>query len=519
MLVITTILLSVASASAFSHGRNTTFDCNVWPGATCACFMSAASGKCGNASAHFSNANCNGSDDSTALSDFLTYGHGQGATQVVLYVPPGCIEGAFGSFSSDVTIHCAGFSGQPITTVQNLAVWAYGTTFTSIWFGGQGFFTAGVGTGCGATPTNTTPLIQNANAGDTTVTLITPSDITGNLAVGDDIVATALANEGIGSFPPSHSFHEHKSITAINATTGVLTLNSPLQFSYKTTYPSIGGTQPFEGGPATIYLMEKTYATNSQYFGMTITGTTQSNIIGKNITLTDVTWSNPASNGPNPTQSETINIVRGNYPASEVDKEIDNLNITNGFIGNTDIQSSSVNNLNIQWTEFTGTLNGTPAKTTITNSKIAGMRVGPTCCGQASSLTLTNVVLLAGVNHFHFAAISAYSFSAGTLTVSKAAAEWAGGNAPALWVPGHKYFAGDSDGSNSCSPANAFTVTDVQDAGSNVNIVTDLASVSFGNTCGSGTRPPTTFGSYNVMNLTQTNSGPFNLLTIPEMAP
>lgn len=512
-------------AFAFSHGRNTTFDCNAW-GGSCACFMSAASGKCGNATAHYSNATCNGGDDSAALADWIAYGHGLGATRAVLLIPEGCTEGDFGgdgnaSFSADVSIHCAGFSGQPDTTIQNAVIWGYGTTFSSLWFGGQGFFTAGVGTGCGVTPTNTTPLIQSANAGDITVTLVTPGDITGNLAVGDQIVVTALANEGIGSFPPSHSFHEHKSITAINAGTGVLTLSSPLQFSYKSTYPSLGGTSPFEGGPATIYLMEKTYNTVSQYLGMTVTSVTQSNILGKNVTLTDVIWSNPSANGPNPTQSESITLVRNIYPASEVDKEIDNLSILGGIIVNTDIQSSSVNNLVIQGTTFTGHLNGTPTNTTISNSKMNAIRVGPTCCGQASSISLDNVAFASVLFRGSSTAISAYSFSGGTLTIAKSNAEYTNGNSPAIWVPGHKYFAGPGDGSNSCIPANTFTVLDVQDAGANVNILTDLASVSFGNTCSAGTAPPSRFGAYQTMTLIQTNvpAGTPSLTINPEMLP
>lgn len=523
----------VPSASAgINHGQNTTFDCNAW-GGSCACFMSAASGKCGNATAHYSNATCNGGDDSTALADWITYGHSLGTSLAVLFIPPGCTEGDFGgdnnySFSGDVKINCAGFGTQPITTIQNAVIWGYGTTFTSLWFGGIGFFTAqntqGVEFGCSSGPTNTSPLIQAANAGDNTITLVTPSDATGNLSVGDEIVVTALGNESTGTFPPSHTFHEHKHITSINAVTGVLGINDKLKYSYKTTYPNLGGTQPFEGGPAAIYLMEKTYATNSQYFGMTVTcGSCQTNIVGKSIILTDVTWSDPTSN-PAPTQSESIQLIRTSYPNLEVDKEVDSLSIISSLIGNITVQSSSVNNLAIQGTTFggqgtSGFLNGTPLNTSILNTKIpSGIRAGPTCCGQAVSLSLNNVTVPTASANFHHTAISAYSFSAGVLTIAKSSTEYTNGTSPGMWVPTHKYFMGDTDGSNSCSSPNTFTVNDLQDAGANVNIFTDIVSIPTGNIC-VGVRPPSTFGSYNVMSLTQTNSGPANLLSLPEMLP
>lgn len=489
--------------------------------------MSAASGRCGNATAHFSNATCNGGDDSAALADWISYAHGLGAVRAVLFIPPGCTEGAFGgdgnsSFSADITVNCAGFGAQPVTTVQQPVIWGYGTFFPQLWFGGQGFFgaqnTQGVETGCGSGPTNTSPLIQAANAGDTTVTLVTAGD-SSNLTVGDWIAVTALANQGTGSFPPNHSFHEHKLITAINGGTGVITLNAPLLFSYKTTYPNLGGTQPFEGGPATIYLMEKTYNNISQYFGMTITGTNQSNILGRSVVLQDVTWLNPASTGPNPTQSEAIWLIGNRYPASEVDKEIDLLAVINSSVGNTDVQSAAVNNLIIQGTTFSGALNGVPANAVISNSKFSAIRAGPTCCGHGNSIALDGVTFVTALQNFHHSAISAYSFSAGTLTIAKTASEWTSGAAPGLWVPGMKYFMGDTDGSNTCAPANTFTVSDVVDAGANVQIVTNISSIPVTNICNANTRPPSTFGAYQAMSLTQKFSGPGNLLSNPEMLP
>jgi hypothetical protein len=518
-------LLGLLNLCEARHGKSTAFDCNAW-GGSCACFLASASGLCGNATAHFSNAVCNGaSDDSAALADWISYAHGLGTALAVLYVPPGSscsLGGAHGniSFVADNTVHCAGFGAQPDTTVKNAIIWQYGATYDQMWFGGQAFFTAqntqGVVTGCGSGPTNTSPLIQQAIAGDTTVTLITAGEAS-NFAVGKWIQVTALANQVAGAFPPTHTFHEPAQITAING--GVLSLSAPLRFSYKTTYPDLGGTQPYQGGPATIYLMELTYDLTARFYGGTVTNTNQSNIIGRNITLTDVVWSNAASNGPNPTQSASIINIRGAYPGQEVDKENDTLVLFMNQASQTDVQSSSVNTFMIQGSTFSGKLNGSAANTTLSNSSFGSITAGPTCCGVGTATVLDRVTFQAANTNYHHTLISAYSFSAGTLTIAKANAEYTNGKSPGLWVPGHKYFVGDSDGSNTCSPANTFTVSDVVDAGSNVNIVTDLPSVSFGNTCGSGTRAPTTYGAYQTMTLTQTSSGPANLTSNPEMLP
>lgn len=524
--VLAILLLLTVEALAGRGGHVTKFDPNLFGGASnVACLVgSPVASIC--TTAFSATCNGSGSGDDAALSAWVSYGHARGATQSILYIAPGanCVFGGTGVvFTADLSINCAGYGSQADTTVQNVVVWGYGATVNSAWFGGAGFYTAqdpnGIVTGCSPSgPTNTSPFIQAANAGDTTVTLVTASD-SSNFVAGDYIVVTALANTTIGNFPPSHTFHEHALVTAVNGSTGVLSLANPLQFSYKTTYPNIGGTQPFQGGPATIYLLNKTFNTNAQFFGLTVASLSQTNIIGKKIVLQDITWSNPFANGPNPTASAEIWNIGGNYNGSEVDKDIDFLALINNYATQTDIQSSSINTFIVQGTTFNGTLNGTPDNTSISNSKFGAISVGPTCCGHGNSIALDGVTFTGATRQFHHSPISAYSFSSGTLTVAKSASEWTSGAGPGLWIPGMKYFMGDTDGSNTCSSANTFTVSDVVDAGSNVNIVTDIASIPVTNICNANSRPPSTFGAYQSMTVTQKFSGPANLLSVPEMAP
>lgn len=505
-------------------GHNTTFDPNSYGGGW-TCFRSQVSGACGSGPFfQYLNAACDGTtDDTAALAAWITYAHGLGGALAKINTGIGsrCHLPLNASFAADNTINCAGFGSSLNTTVQNLIVWQYGSTFDAAWFGGGGFYSVqnpnGVQTGCSGAPTNTSPLIQAANAGDTTVTLITAAE-SSNFVVGDWIVVTALGNGKIGDFPPSHFFHEHRLITAVNAGTGVLTLDSPLQFSYKTTYPNIGGGAPFQGGPATVYLMEKTYNTNAQYFGGTITSASQTNIVGKSIVLTDVAWSSAAA-GPNPTQSGAIWLIGNSFLGSEVDKDIDLLAIINSSNHQIDIQSSSINTFIMQGTTITGTLNGTPANSSISNSKIGGIRAGPPVSGISNSTTLDGVTFTTAVVGVHFSLISSYSLSTGTLTIAKASSEWTSGVAAGLWVPGKKYFIGAAGGFNACTPSVTFTVSDVVDAGSNVQVVTDIASIPAGNICNGNNQPVATFAAYQSQSLVQKFSGPGNLLSNPEMLP
>lgn len=523
LLIIICLFVSTFSYAGGRGGTNKTFDPNSYGGGW-TCFRSLASGTCGSGTfTQYLDAICDGStSDNTALASWITYAHGLGTALAKLYIPSGssCTFSGNTSFALDVSINCAGFGASSNTVVQNLLVWAYGATVNSAWFGGRAFYSVqnpnGVQTGCSGAPTNTSPLINTVSVGATSVTLSTAGEIS-NFTVGDWIVVTALSNTLIGNYPPSHTYQEHALITAINSAT--LTLDRPLQNSYLSTYPNLGGTSPFQGGPATIYLLEKGYNTIARYMGLSVSSIAQSNIIGRSVVLQDVTWTNAAGSGPNPTQSEAIWLIGARYPTSEIDKEIGTLAIINSSAGNTVIQSSSVNTHLVQGSTFSGTITGTTANTQITNSKISALRAGPTCCGRANNLILNGVTVTTTPVIFHFSAMSDYSFSAGTLTISKAATEWTNGKGPGLWVPGTKYYMGDLNGQDNCVPANTFTVSDIIDAGANVQIVTDIVSIPVTNICNSNVRPPSTFAAYQSMALTQKFSGPGNLLSNPEMLP
>jgi hypothetical protein len=497
--------VSSDKSSAFTHGFNSTFNCNNF-GGTCACFMSAASGQCSNATAHNSNAVCDGvTDDHVAMKDWLTYANGlYPSTVAVLFVPPVCrlhLDGATDASCSFQANVLAGEVGLP----NNSIVWAFGVTTDCLWIGGLGYPNGTVG----GIPQQA--LINTVAAGSTTVT-VNDGNI-GTFSIGRWIAVTGICTQVNQSGNPSQQFFEYKKIT--NIIGNVITLDSPLVNSYESTWPLLdlgSAGQDAQGGAALIYLMDATWDVSGTLYGITVNTGGQTNIVGRDLSAIGVVWQ---TNGFAPSSAKRIYVSGGSSPTIEVDKNFEVFSLNNHSVASNIVVQSNAGTMNLLGVQAAG-LVGTTTNTTIQNSRFDTIFGGPTCCGAGNSLTLNNVTFTTAHVNYHFGTIANYTFSSGTLIIAASDTAWKNTDI-ALWVPGHKYYVGDSDGSNTCSPANTFTVTDVSVNGSNINISTNLPSISFGNTCGGGTRAPTTFGSYNVMSFSATNSGPGNMLSNPEM--
>jgi hypothetical protein len=495
----------------FPAAFNTTFDPNKFgglsnPNVSFSCITAVVAGKC---NVGF-NATCNGTgSDSAAWAAWVTASIAANPKTAILYVPPGsnCVldsGGTNGALTFDASIH-----GNP--GIQNPIIWMYQATVSNVGrVGGWTFFGNNI----------SQALVNAANPGDSCV-VVNDGNV-GRFTVGQWGILGALGIQTFGS-PPNLQFFEFVLINSINGNS--VCFASPLAGSgYKTTYPQLdlgNGFSPNLGGPVQLYQLEPSWNTNTQIFGGFLISNNPATLIivaGKTITMQDTIF----PNGIAPSVGITLSFIRNNLGPVEMDKDITTINLNQSNADLFDIQSSSVNTLNVLNSTLRVGLNGTVNNTNILNSIILtgpnhGIRAGATCCGRSNATTLNGVSFSGALSGFHHTAISAYSFSNGVLTISKASGEYP--TSASFWVPGFKVFVGDSDGSNTCSPANTFTVLDVQDAGSNVNIVTTLPSVSFGNTCGAGTRPPTTFGAYQAVGLAQITSGPANLLSNPEMLP
>jgi hypothetical protein len=497
------LLCIVFSFSALAGGRgghNTTFDPNSYGGGW-TCFLSAASGKCQGAATQFFNATCNGvAADDTAQAAWIAYGQSLGASQAKLFIPPGSVCNITGGTQSLTFDGNHGSAGQ----IQNVLVWAYGASINKTWIGAYGFFNDNLHDA----------LISAANAGDATVTLINGTQIS-RFSVGGWIAVTALSTQTFG-FPPNFFFFEYKLVTAINGS--VLTLDSPLKNSYKTTYPQLdtGSNVSINlGGPATIYELEPSWNLRATVLGLNVTNQQgQMNITGRDVVFQDGILS--GSTSFNLTMSKNAWVIGSEISDSEPDKVIENASF-HRITGRRMTIQSAFGSLNMTSSTLRDSLTGTVQNTAIVNSNVLAFRAGPTCCGHGNSLLVDGFSFGASQANYHYAPSSSFSFASGTLTIAKSDPNYF--SSVGLFVPGMKYYFGNQAGVGDCSPKITFTATDVVDAGTNVNIVTDIGASLPSSICDGVSY--NAYGAYQLMSLIQRNipTGTPDLTATAEMLP
>src|SRR5262249_3418555 len=175
------------------------------------------------------------------------------------------------------------------------------------------------------------------------------------------------------------------------------------------------------------------------------------------------------------------------------------------------VQSSSVTDLVINNSTL-ASLNGTPQNTTISNSSLDLLHVGPDFFGQGVSITVTNSTIASAVASAHGVPPSLFTFNDGVFRVPNASAtevwQWA--------VPGHEYFICFYDGSIHMTDDNGhvttFKILDVWQDASYTYIGTDLGAILPTPTFLGG-QPANQYLGYPVMAATETNSGPANFNT------
>lgn len=438
------LLLTVPSFGR--GGYNTTFDPNS-EGGGWACFRSAASGTCGGATAHFSNAACDGvTDDTTALLDWISYGIGLGATRAKLYIPPG--SNCFISSASCLTTTCtAGDLG-----IQNALVWGYGATFNNLQFGGLTFFQDNLHNA----------YIQSANIGDTCVTLLTAGDAS-IFTNGAAVLISGLSVQK-GGDPPNFAYYEQHVITSISGTTTkVICFDGSLINQYLSTWPQIDDKHT--GGPAAIYLMQPSWNARLEVHGLTVTNPNQINIEGRTTILYDL--SIPSAG---PTSLNSVWFFGGRIVSVEWDKNITFAEMFRTVGGSPSFQSGSPRNLILDSTHWSSSFNGTAQNATIINSSTATeLRVAPNAFGQGQNLTVIGSTYPLASSSNRNIALAAMTYDgAGTLSIPHVS-----GSINSAWadfIPGATYYLGASDGSDVSTPHTTFVSTAVTDDGTNLKL-------------------------------------------------
>ncbi len=513
------ILVLLLLTCSFAHaggrgGHNTTFDPNLFGGAAnVSCLTTSVAGTCSTGY----NATCNGvADDSTPLKNWLAASLAANPARAVLYIPPGsrCHFASVNNFVVDTSI--AGSGGfQYGDGIRNAVIWGYGASSDAWAVIGEGFGQNNL----------TTARIQTVSAGATSVTLSVGGDAS-KFAIGKWIAITGIQLQN-GGYPQNFQFFEYKLIT--NIVGSVITLNSPLTYSYKSTWPvyDAGSASTTDyGGPGTIYLMGPSWNTNVQVYGLGFNPTTGGAELpssGRNISFYDIAFAQsiPSSSaaGPAPSMSEATWFFNTSWSTlssssgMEIDKQVSFLGLINS---NGRIFTQSAANDNLLISGFRGSISGTAKNTTILNAVLPAvtegnsLTIGPNCYGQGSTLAIDGTSIASGSSVNCFVLKTALSYSTGTFSIANGSVF---ANTLTWGVPGGRYFFGFAFGSTTCNAGVSFTITDITQDVTNTNYITDLVGALPNPTCdaGSGSQVYDRYVAYPAATITQKNSTGTNM--------
>jgi hypothetical protein len=394
-------------------------------------------------------AKCNGvANDSPAFRSFNSWARRQ-TLPITLTIPSGSV--------------CNLSSTTIAQGIKNLVVSGYGATLITGWLGGHGVIEQ----------RNNNSRVATVMSGATSVTLLNPRQ-SSLFRVGSWAVLAGLDTQGEG-YPPNQVFFEYVKITAINAATGQITFSNPIVNSYKSTWPHYPPptADDDDGGSATLFALHPSWDMSVAYEGVTINlGSSQAYAVGRSVTFTDVTFNCSGTGGLAPTQN--LNITLNNVTQRcqmEVDKLVDNFTINGGNFDQLFFQSSSGSNVFTMNNATVATMNGTPQKAIILDSRIGAFYVGTLHFGRTTEISCNNCNIGAFVyppgGSRDNNVTKKYTMTGGVIASPNS-------NGPVAWaVPGANIMFARYDG-NLWTEGVPFQVIDVTQDASNTYIQTSL---------------------------------------------
>ena len=287
------------------------------------------------------------------------------------------------------------------------------------------------------------------------------------------IIGLDLQNQlgNVISGPPNPQFFEYNQITAINTSTGVLTLRDPLKNVYMSSFPNLAnppatgpkGSSPVGGGPAMVLPMGPMWDCEVEVYGATWPAPTMEPTARKQKFI-DCTFGT-ASGGCSPTVTREFVFrncffgVRPGTDAIEIDKIMDYLEI-DGCEANWQVASSSVNRCLIK--NAHGSVYGTPKRLEVRDSTLVNLQIGTQVLGTSDTVVVSNTWANyfdrtqrnddavyppsgTGPSFYGNNILATWAFSNGTFSKDLSAIPASG--TPQGWaVPGGKFFFNDETG-------------------------------------------------------------------------
>lgn len=393
-----------------------------------------------------------GTDDAPAFAAFNSWARAnQGANnQVVLSIP----NGSNCWFGSGTFYHVSVFNAFA-SGINNLIVEGAGATINSV--GGIGFQLGQQGI-CpyGLADTNgCSARLQDVTPGDSAVTLTAASLAAGyvsRFSVNQWIMVGGLnpqaAFQSGGGSPPNMTYFEWRQITAVNAGTGVITLDRPLTKSYSSAWPAFTNGDAFEqdsGGPATLWKVgnsgpggtQNSWNSTMEYRGLTISQDGQTYGRGRSITYRNVTFT--GAHGGIPTENESFSAINTDYGFTnmETDKLVGTMLMDGVTIAQIVNQSTSTDSLIIRNSTITNRLDGGAKYTEITDTALNNFGPGIFAYGSTGPnnqtiCTRCNITTLNYSLNYSSLSDNFFSKSSGIITMPFGAAQGSG--------PGQRYF-------------------------------------------------------------------------------
>lgn len=177
-------------------------------------------------------------------------------------------------------------------------------------------------------------------------------------------------------YPSNNHWFEYKTVASTNSGTHQICFTTPLANSYKATWPQYNTGSQFEvdpGGPATLYAIDSTWEMTAVFKDFTIDNTAfQTTAAGRSMTFNNVGMTGVHCVIPTQNETHTWINVAATLCSIETDKLVGVWNITGGSLQKVTVQSSSMNEINVDGTAIGNSWVGSPKKLTLNN-------VSPTC--------------------------------------------------------------------------------------------------------------------------------------------
>jgi hypothetical protein len=318
----------------------------------------------------------------------------------------------------------------------------------------------------------------SVSAGATSVTLLTPAE-SSRFAVGDYAMMTGQDMMHYG-YPTNHALFEYLKITAINAGTGKVTFETPLVYSYLSTWPVYNATGTDYGGPATLYAMHPNFNHTAVINGLTLAHHSQWGTGALSLTFNDCVFEGIAGAFPSMGKSITYNNCTGVDATMEIDKLVTAFTMIGCTWGGLNMQSTAIDLMTLDNTTILFSLLGSARKTVVRNGcSIGTFCPGPSFFGYAHELEVSDSVISSfGSETYHESGGSffkgsggigiqdEFSMADGVITVPAALRMSGIGQ---IAVTGARLFFHDA----MVGTIGSFTITDVTDDAGDILVHTD----------------------------------------------